>query len=300
VSPTAGTEPDSAPLEAAQAGRRATALSVVVPTRDRPAALERCLEALARQSVDELYEVVVVDDGSVNENAVARLVQVAPNARVIRHGQGRGPAAARNSGIHSSSGRFVFLTDDDCEPDEDWLERLRARLRAGADAVAGSTVNASPSDVLAEASQLVAAALMRSAPGDPAGLVFAPSSNLACRREVLVAVPFDERYPAAAGEDRDWCARLRGAGFRLEHEPRAVVRHNQQLDLGRFWRQHRGYGEAARWFRAAHPGDAVLEARFYLRLVATGFRRGPGVGLAMLLAQLATLVGYATASPGRH
>ncbi len=35
-------------------------------------------------------------------------------------------------------------------------------------------------------------------------LSFAPTNNIASRREVLLAVPFDDRYRAAAGEDREW------------------------------------------------------------------------------------------------
>jgi glycosyltransferase involved in cell wall biosynthesis len=49
------------------------ALSVVVPTRDRPTALERCLAALARQTAPSL-EVVVVDDAAGDPEAVGAAV----------------------------------------------------------------------------------------------------------------------------------------------------------------------------------------------------------------------------------
>ena len=39
-------------------------VSVIVPTRDRPAALERCLRALSRQTLGDALEIIVVDDGS--------------------------------------------------------------------------------------------------------------------------------------------------------------------------------------------------------------------------------------------
>jgi len=47
--------------------------SVVVPTRDRVGALERCLAALATQRASGL-EVIVVDDGSVERGAVKAAV----------------------------------------------------------------------------------------------------------------------------------------------------------------------------------------------------------------------------------
>jgi glycosyltransferase involved in cell wall biosynthesis len=267
-------------------------LSIVVPTRDRIVSLRRCLQALEQQSIGERVEVIVIDDASTDESQVAAIVARSQEATVVRHERRRGPAAARNSGVRASVGRFVCFTDDDCEPAPDWLERLQARLLAGADAVAGATVNARPSDALAEASQLVASSLVRGVPGEPGEILFAPSNNLACRRDLLVTVPFDESYPVAAGEDRDWCVRMRRAGFRLEYEPSAVVRHHHDLDLHAFWRQHRRYGAAARSFRAAHAADARVGFSFYPRLVGAGFRRGPLVGLAILLAQVATVVGY--------
>jgi mycofactocin glycosyltransferase len=98
-----------------------TRVSVVVPTRDRPAALDRCLAALSAQTLDEL-EVVVVDDGSVASADVAAVVARHPRARLIQQA-GRGPAAARNAGARASRGSFLCFTDDDCAADRDWAER---------------------------------------------------------------------------------------------------------------------------------------------------------------------------------
>jgi glycosyltransferase involved in cell wall biosynthesis len=67
--------------------------TVVVPTRDRPDSLARCLEALAAQSLAGL-EVVVVDDGSVVP------VPAPPGARLVRL-PGLGAAAARNAGARA-------------------------------------------------------------------------------------------------------------------------------------------------------------------------------------------------------
>jgi glycosyltransferase involved in cell wall biosynthesis len=70
--------------------------------------------------------VVVVDDGP--SEPIAALVRAHPDGRVrlVRHDRNRGVAAARNTGIASSSGRFVgFLDDDDI-----WLPaKLERQLR---------------------------------------------------------------------------------------------------------------------------------------------------------------------------
>jgi GT2 family glycosyltransferase len=265
-------------------------ISVVVPTRDRPDQLERCLAALERQTASDSIEVIVVDDGSTNRVAVEEVVKHRPQVRLVRQGS-RGPAAARNSGVHAARGTYVCFTDDDCEPKAQWVERLAGSLSAGAAAAAGVTLSDSPGNPLAEASEVITAALSSVQNGDER-LSFAPSNNLACRAEVLAAIPFDETFPAAAGEDRDWCARLRAAGYVLVREPEAVIIHRQQLHLDNFWNQHVRYGRGAFRFRRTIGARSLEPATFYVGLLERGFRRGVRTGLLVALAQLGTAVGF--------
>jgi hypothetical protein len=75
-----------------------SALTVVVPTRDRPARLARCLEAV-RASCPK-SPIVVVDDGSRDPAAVhaACAEHGVAVIAVIRHDVSGGAVAARNSG----------------------------------------------------------------------------------------------------------------------------------------------------------------------------------------------------------
>jgi glycosyltransferase involved in cell wall biosynthesis len=267
-------------------------LSVVVPTRDRPARLAACLAALERQTSPQL-EIVVVDDASRDARAVADAVAAAPRARLV-HGAGRGPAAARNAGVRAARAPVICFTDDDCEPVPGWAHALQRRITADrADAAAGPTRNGRPGSVLASASQAVATHLAE-ATIDPATsrMRFAPTSNLACRTEVCRAIPFDERYPLAAGEDRDWCARLIGAGHALVFEPAALVCHHQELSPAGFWRQQLRYGRGAYRFRSDHGMLLRLEApRFYAGLLRRGLAHGPRAGALICVAQAATALG---------
>jgi glycosyltransferase involved in cell wall biosynthesis len=266
--------------------------SVVVPTRNRPGSLARCLAALDAQACPVEHEVVVVDDGSADAAAVARVVSGSARGRLIRL-EGEGPAAARNRGVDAARGALVLFTDDDCEPAPDWIARLTARLRSGARATAGRTVNGERENPLAEASQTIANFLMASSLPPASGPPFAPSNNLACTAELLATTPFDERFPAAGGEDRDWCARLAATGVPLVAEPAAVVVHRHHLDLSAFWRQHVAYGRGAYRFRSAGLAGGWSEPpRFYARLLRKGFRRGLSVGGLVLLAQVATVCGF--------
>ncbi|MGI8731440.1 MAG: glycosyltransferase family 2 protein, partial [Solirubrobacteraceae bacterium] len=266
-------------------------ISVVVATRDRPAALESCLLALSRQSV--ALEIVVVDDGSADARAVAGAVRLgAPDARVVT-GAGRGPAAARNLGARAARGAIVCFTDDDCLPDRRWAERLAAAC-AERCAAAGTTVADPAAGRAAAASQVITHTLQIASLNRAAGLLgFAPTCNLACHAEILRAVPFDESFPLAAGEDRDWCARVAGAGVGLRFVPEAIVAHGPPIGTLGLLRQQARYGRGAVRFRAV-AGQRRLSGRaFYRRLARAAAREGPAVTALVLLAQAAGAAGAA-------
>lgn len=275
-------------------------IAVVVPTRDRPGPLAACLAALEEQTGD-LFEVVVVDDGSVDAEAVAAVVAAAPHARLVR-GVGQGPAAARNRGAATTTAPVLGFIDDDCRAGPGWLEALTRRIQAGAQVVAGPTINGRPADGFARASQTVTNHLVEAEHDASTGRVeFAPTSNLACRAEVHRSLSFDEAYPLAAGEDRDWCARLANRGIPLQLEPAARVFHHQDLSLRAFWRQQVRYGRGAHRYRRNRPQAGGLQPlRFYGDLLRKGFAQGVSTGLLVILAQVATAVGIAREAVARR
>jgi cellulose synthase/poly-beta-1,6-N-acetylglucosamine synthase-like glycosyltransferase len=266
---------------------------VVVPTRDRPEALATCLRALDRQEGVQ-PEVVIVDDASADPVAVDRVVTGWPGTRLLV-GEGRGPAAARNLGARAARADVICFTDDDCRPRPDWASALLGRLAAtpGAAAVGGPTVVGVAGDAVATAAQIVTNHLV-DASFDPATghLGFVPTSNLAVRTEVHRAIPFDEEYPLAAGEDRDWCDRLAGRGEVLVYEPAALVDHHPDLDLRRFWRQQVRYGRGSTHFRTGE-GRGRQSLAFYTGLLRRGLADGPRVGALVALSQVATAIGTA-------
>jgi GT2 family glycosyltransferase len=265
--------------------------TVVVPTRDRPRELERCLAALGRQTLGAL-EVVVVDDGSSDPSAVEAVVERSERARLIRLG-GLGPAAARNAGAREAGKEVVCFLDDDCEPEPGWAERLASVVVESGKPVAGRTRNGLPDSRLAEASQAIVELLQLSSLTPEGRLVFAPSCNLAAPAELARELPFDETYPLAAGEDRDWSARAVARGMSPVFAPDATVIHRHRLSVTGFVRQQFAYGRgAARLARAGGPG-ALLGPRARLGLVRAAFGRGAAVGALVCVAQLATAAGLA-------
>jgi glycosyltransferase involved in cell wall biosynthesis len=169
-------------------------ISVVVATRDRPAALGRCLAALSAQTIGERLEIVVVDDGSLAANEVAAVVARHPRARLIRR-TGDGSAAARNAGAQVARGLLLCFTDDDCAPRPDWAEHLVEALERGADAAAG-TSTLTCAGAIADAFELIAEAPATVPPPDGSDLSFAASNNLACTRAVFEATRSTSRTRA--------------------------------------------------------------------------------------------------------
>lgn len=268
-------------------------ISVVVPTRERPDSLRRCLAALAAQDAGAV-EVLVVDDGSRDRGAVDAAVAGLGPATVLRS-PGLGPAAARNIGVRAAAGEIVCLTDDDCEPRPSWARTLAAAARAAPGRVAGGLTLAPPgANAAVRAGQAITNHLQHSSVTRSGALGFAPTCNLAAGRDVLAALPFDPSYPDAAGEDRDWWARALAAGVVAAYEPGAVVTHRQRLGAAALLRQQFRYGRGAARFRRGGGGERGYgDAGFYAGLLRAGLAEGAAAGALVLAAQAATGAGIA-------
>ena len=204
---------------AAQDGtqRRPTDISVVVPSRNRPRELARCLAALHEQRTEASYEVIVVDDGS--SPPLDGVLTPDPRLRVVR-GPGRGPARARNAALQVARGAIVAFTDDDTIPDSSWLAAALSYLNEHPEAVGveGPT-HSTPFDYLE------AHSVDRREPG---GYV---TANIAFRRSILLLEGgFSDEFPAPHCEDLDLafrCLRHGPIGFApgmlVTHPPRPLT-----------------------------------------------------------------------------
>ncbi len=281
------------------------AFTIVVPTYARPERLAHCVGALARLEYDRSrLEVIVVDDGSPDGTAVA--AAVAPHRdplrlRLVRQ-ENRGPAAARNRGVREARHEFIAFTDDDCQPQPSWLAAFSAQFAAAPECIAGGrTVNALEENIYSAASESLVGYFHRYhlRKGTP----FFATNNVALPRAVFLAVGgFDERFPRAAGEDREFCARCVRQGRTFAYVPEAVVHHSHALTLRQFIRQHYNYGRGAHFFRRLHAvdtGNGAVELeplRFYsdllLHPLATDRPRRMRLVLLMLVTQLANSTGF--------
>jgi glycosyltransferase involved in cell wall biosynthesis len=253
-------------------GEERPQISVVVPTRDRPELLQRCLAALEKQTVP--VEIVVVEDN-----------------------EGRGPAWARNQGVRQSQGQIICFTDDDCAPFPGWAESLAKPILTGkAQATAGPTLMGEGATAADHAWEAIVGYLQEQAarPGTAAP-GFAATANLACSKELLEQLPFDESFPAAAGEDRDWAARATKQGSAPMYVRCAPVIHQPGLSVREFLRQQYRYGKGAAHYRSVASSRGLGSLSFYVDLLRQSFAAGFPLGLLVCGAQAATLAGVITA-----
>jgi O-antigen biosynthesis protein len=232
----------SLPAQPAPAGSPAASpwCSIVIPTYNGRALLERCLQSIVRHRPSDprlAIEVVVADDGS-SDGTVQWLAHAHPQVRVVTLQRNAGFCAAANAGITAARGRFIQLLNNDTEVAAGWLE---AGLAPFTDATVGSVaplvlVRSQPQrvDSAGDSYTLLgwpvkrghgqATARFAALPDEE---VFGASGSSAIYRAEALrkAGAFDPLY-GSYYEDVDLAFRLRWAGYRCLFAPRCVVYHD--------------------------------------------------------------------------
>lgn len=205
-------------------------LSVVVPTRDRPDRLRRCLTPL-RETLGPDDELLVVD--SASQDPEVKEVAEAAGAVYVRC-ERPGASVARNVGWRLARHDLIAFVDDDVRVSPGWADGMREALVGGPPDVAFVTGRLSPGRELDRVRTPVGV----KDDAEPAELgprtrgVLGHSANLAVRRDALERVGgFDEALgaggPFRAAEDQDLFDRLFALGLGGRYAPAAGAWHDQ-------------------------------------------------------------------------
>jgi glycosyltransferase involved in cell wall biosynthesis len=231
-------------------------ISVVVPAFQASATIERCLAALAHQTLPpEQYEVVVVDDGSTDDtaNRASRC-----GARVVRLPRNQGPAQARNAGLAASRGEIVVFTDADCEPTSGFLDALTTPLQDARIAATKGAYESNQRGLVPRFVQLEYESRYRHTAA-ASNVDFIDTYAACYRREDLVRLGgFDPRFRVC--EDQELSFRLAEAGLNMRFVPDARTYHQHADTL---WYYVRKKFRIARWKAAVlrkHPRRAIHDS----------------------------------------
>ena len=196
-------------------------LTIGITTRNRPAALDRCIRSLSILR-PLAPQVVVFDDAS--EGPVEDLVKAAApgglDVRVIRDDRAVGNIAGRNRLVREAGTQYVLLLDDDAvifdlRPIERAIQVLAADERVVAVAFAQGEADGRP---WPERMQPAAA-------GGPVYVAAFIGFAHLLRRETFVALGGYRESLVFYGEEKDFCVRALDAGHRIVYLPDAVVGH---------------------------------------------------------------------------
>ena len=100
-------------------------ISVVIPTYNRIALVERAIDSVLRQSIKP-FDIIVVDDGS--DDGTSEMIKKKYRSINLVQQQNSGVSAARNNGIKHAKGDWIALLDSDDEWTEKKLENQANRL----------------------------------------------------------------------------------------------------------------------------------------------------------------------------
>ena len=260
-------------------------VTAIVPVRDGGEGLARLVATLAAEG-----PVIVVDDGSRDSSAGRA---EAAGARVLRHPEPRGPAAARNAGLAAASTAMVAFVDADCEVAPGWRDGLAGLLVADAElALVAPRVRSAPGDSPLARYEEAGSPLDL---GPHAGLVgpgrritYLPAAALVGRREALLELGgFDESM--RFGEDVDLVWRLLAGGHRVRYAPSRAVSHRPRPTVTGFARQRAGYGGSAPELVRRHGSAAapLRASRHSARIWGATVLLGPRALLPALAASTA-------------
>ena len=224
-------------------------VSIVIPTRDRVELLSMCVNSILEKTAYPNYQIVVVDNGSTDQKALAYLDSIAKDERVkvIRADIPFNYSALNNLGVAQTDGEYLVLMNNDIEITQtDWLEEMLAFAIQPDIGCVGAQLWY-PNNTLQHGGVVlgiggVASHAHKGIPRGNFGYFGRASAHqmfsavtaacLMVRKRIYEAVGgFDETLKVAYN-DVDFCLKVRAKGFRNLYNPFASSVHHESASRG--------------------------------------------------------------------
>jgi len=231
--------------------------SLIIPAYNAGQTLVYCLRSAFDQSLPpEEYEVIVVDDGSVDDTP-----EVAHRFPVILLKQrNSGPAAARNAGAGQATGDILIFTDSDCELDRQFLKNMIEPFEQSEVVGVQGVYKTRQTEFMACFGQVEIEGRYDRLARDKY-IDFIGTYAAAYRHDVFNDNGgFDASFPLASGEDTEFSYKLQEQGHKLVFNPAAFVYHLHPTTLKHYLRTkfYRGYWRVRLY--SLHPEKTLKDS----------------------------------------
>jgi glycosyltransferase involved in cell wall biosynthesis len=225
-------------------------VSLIIPTRDGLRLIKGCVESILEKTTYRNFEIVIVDNGSVESETIAWFASIAgdPRVRVLPYNKPFNYSAINNYAVARARGEIIGLINNDIEViSPDWLGEMvsfaaqadigcvgaklyyanntvqHAGVITGIGGVAGHSHKYAPRSVYGYFSRLSVAQ-------DVSAVT---AACLLVRREVFNEVGgLDDEKLKVAFNDVDFCLRVCTLGYRNVWTPYAELYHFESISRG--------------------------------------------------------------------
>ncbi|OGV46885.1 MAG: hypothetical protein A2X46_16030 [Lentisphaerae bacterium GWF2_57_35] len=215
-------------------------VSIVIPVMNQLPFTRNCLDALFRRTPQRLYELILVDNGSMD--ATPDYLQAQTHSfRYLRNETNLGFAKACNQGAEAARCEWVLFLNNDTLPQQGWLETIVELAASDPQIGAVGARLLWPNGTLQEAGGIVFsdAATCHIGNRDDASkelyntayeVDFCSSACLLVRRNVFLSLGgFDTQYFPYYYECPDLCFTLRSHNYRVMYCPDSLVIHYEGM-----------------------------------------------------------------------
>ncbi len=101
-------------------------VSIIIPTKDKPDILRRCIASISKLTSYQNLEIIIVDNGSTEPEALQLLAEYQATYRVFQYDIQFNFSKLVNYGVQQAKGEIILLLNNDTEviASTDWLQEM--------------------------------------------------------------------------------------------------------------------------------------------------------------------------------
>lgn len=235
--------------------------SLIIPVYNRPDEIDELLDSLCKQTYNNPFEVIIVEDGSTI--TAEKVIKDYGHLLYISYffKPNSGPGDSRNYGMKQAMGDYYIILDSDCILPENYLQEVDRFLQTGyVDCFGGRDAEHASFTPLQKAISYSMTSFLTTGGirgSKKAVNKFQPRSfNMGLSKKVFEETQgFGNIHP---GEDPDLTLRIWEKGFKTAYIDKAFVYHKRRISWNSFYRQVYKFGLTRPILNRWHPGSEKI------------------------------------------